>query len=104
MPPRLRSPPAWMDFFTGSSVRLRRVILRNGAARLSDRVWSFEKSAGDERMAGMGYVSRAASRAFDKLPDWLKLVLGVLVIGGLVYGVARDGWIFLLKAIFSPEI
>lgn len=46
----------------------------------------------------MGYMSRA----FDKLPDWVKLTLGVCSIAGIIYGVAKDGWVFLLKVIFSP--
>jgi hypothetical protein len=50
-------------------------------------------------MAGMGYVSRA----FDKLPNWVKLALGVCAIAGIVYGVASEGWVFQLKVIFSPE-
>jgi hypothetical protein len=50
-------------------------------------------------MAGMGYVSRA----YDKLPDWVKLTLGVCAIVAIIYGVAREGWVFLLKVIFSPE-
>jgi hypothetical protein len=54
---------------------------------------------GHESMAGMGYVSRA----YDKLPDWVKLTLGVCAIAGIAYGVYREGWVFLLKVIFSPE-
>jgi len=50
-------------------------------------------------MAGMGYLSRA----YDKLPDWVKLILGVCAIVATIYGVAREGWVFLLKVIFSPE-
>jgi hypothetical protein len=50
-------------------------------------------------MTGMGYVSRA----YDKLPDWVKLILGVCAIAGIIYGVAQEGWVFLLKVIFSPE-
>ena len=49
-------------------------------------------------MAGMGYVSRA----YDKLPDWTKTILGICAVAGLIYGVAREGPIFLLKAIFKP--
>lgn len=47
----------------------------------------------------MGYVSRAC----DKLPDWVKLTLGVCALAGIIYGVAHQGWTFLLKVIFSPE-
>ena len=46
----------------------------------------------------MGYVSRA----FDKLPDWAKIVLGVCAIGGLIYGTAKEGPIFLLKVLLKP--
>jgi hypothetical protein len=55
--------------------------------------------SGHGKMAGMGY----ASRAYHKLPDWMKLALGICAIAGIVYGVAREGWVFLLKVIFSPE-
>jgi hypothetical protein len=51
-------------------------------------------------MAGMGVISRS----IDKLPSWLKVVLMVLGLAAFVYGVATEGWIFILKAIFSPEI
>ena len=54
--------------------------------------------SGHESMTGMGYVSRI----YDKLPDWVKLILGICAIAGIVYGVAREGWVFLLKVIFSP--
>jgi hypothetical protein len=53
---------------------------------------------GHESMAGMGRVSRA----YDKLPDWVKLTLGVCAIVAIVYGTAREGWVFLLKVILSP--
>jgi hypothetical protein len=52
----------------------------------------------------MGYVSRYVSRAYEKLPDWVKLTLGVCAIAGIAYGVAREGWVFLLKVIFSPDL
>jgi hypothetical protein len=51
-----------------------------------------------ERMAGMGYVSRA----YDKLPDWAKIVLGICSIVGIMWGVAREGPIFLLKVLVKP--
>jgi hypothetical protein len=50
-------------------------------------------------MAGMGYVSKA----YDKLPNWVQIILGICSIVGIVYGVAHWGWIFLLKVILSPE-
>jgi hypothetical protein len=56
------------------------------------------RRSGHESMTGMGYVSRA----YDKLPDWVELTLGICAIAGIVYGVARYGWVFLLKVIFSP--
>ncbi len=49
-------------------------------------------------MAGMGYVSRA----IDKLPDWAKIVLGICSFAGLIYGMATEGPIFLLKALLKP--
>jgi hypothetical protein len=49
-------------------------------------------------MAGMGYVSKA----FDRLPAWARLVLMVAGLAAGIFGVARYGWTFLLKAIFSP--
>ena len=55
---------------------------------------------GCDSMAGMGVISRS----IDKLPSWLKVVLMVLGLAAFVYGVATEGWIFILKAIFSPEI
>lgn len=44
------------------------------------------------------------SRGFDKLPKWLRIVLMVLAVVGCIYGIAREGWIFVLKVIFSPEL
>ena len=61
--------------------------------------WPVPWFQGRESMAGMGYVSRA----YDKLPDWVKLTLGLCAIVAIIYGVAREGWVFLLKVIFSPE-
>lgn len=49
-------------------------------------------------MAGMGYVSRA----YDKLPDWVKIVAGICAFGGLIYGTAKEGPIFLLKVLLKP--
>lgn len=43
------------------------------------------------------------SRAIERLPVWAKGVLGVLVVIGCIYSIARDGFLmFLLKVIFSP--
>jgi hypothetical protein len=47
---------------------------------------------------GMGLVSRAS----DKLSDWAKIILGICGIAAIVYGVATEGPIFLLKALFKP--
>jgi hypothetical protein len=47
----------------------------------------------------MGYVARA----YNKLPDWVKLILGVCAIVAIIYGIAHAGWVFLLKVIFSLE-
>jgi len=48
----------------------------------------------------MGYISRA----IDRLPKWAQWI--VMVIGVLcgIYGVARYGFWFLIKAIFSPDL
>jgi hypothetical protein len=46
----------------------------------------------------MGYFSKA----FDKLPDWAKIVLGICSIVGIVWGVVREGPIFLLKVLLKP--
>jgi len=47
----------------------------------------------------MGYMSRA----FDRLPPWAKVLLALAGIGCLVYGLATEGPVYLIKAIFSPE-
>jgi hypothetical protein len=49
-------------------------------------------------MANMGLVFKA----IDKLPPWAKIVLGVCGIAALVYGLATEGPIFLLKALLKP--
>jgi hypothetical protein len=51
-------------------------------------------------MNGMGVISRA----IDKLPRWARVILIVVGLAFFVYGIAHEGWIFILKAIFSPEI
>jgi hypothetical protein len=51
----------------------------------------------------MGPISRAISRALDKLPRWANLILGVLVVVGCVYYIAHFGFFsFLLRMIFTP--
>jgi hypothetical protein len=49
-------------------------------------------------MTDMGLVSRA----YDKLPGWAKIILGICGIVAIVYGLATEGPIFLLKALFKP--
>jgi len=44
------------------------------------------------------------SRGIEKLPTWMQVVLMILAVAGIVYGVARYGWTFLLKVIFSPDL
>jgi hypothetical protein len=44
------------------------------------------------------------SRSIDKLPGWLKVVLMLTGLAAFVYGIATEGWMFILKAIFSPEL
>jgi hypothetical protein len=54
-------------------------------------------------MAIMGPISRAISRAMDKLPTWANVILAVLVGVGSVYYVVKYGFFsFLLRMIFSP--
>jgi hypothetical protein len=48
----------------------------------------------------MGYISRA----IDRLPTWAKFILGILAVVGTIYGIARDGFWFLLRVIFSPDL
>jgi hypothetical protein len=48
----------------------------------------------------MGLISRAAGR----LPSWAKFILGALGVAAIVYGIARYGWTFLLRVIFSPDL
>jgi hypothetical protein len=51
-------------------------------------------------MAHMGLISRS----IDKLPGWLKAALMLLGLAAFIYGIATEGWIFIVKAIFSPEL
>jgi hypothetical protein len=53
-----------------------------------------------ETINSMGVISRS----IDKLPRWVQIILIVLGLVVFVYGIANEGWIFILKAIFSPEI
>jgi len=46
----------------------------------------------------MGIVSRA----YDKLPVWARIILGVCSVAALVYGLVTDGPIFLLKTLLKP--
>jgi hypothetical protein len=51
----------------------------------------------------MGPISRAISRALDKLPRWANLILMTFVALGSVYYIAHFGFFsFLLHMIFSP--
>ena len=51
-------------------------------------------------MADMGVISRGV----DKLPTWAQVILMVLGIAACVYGVARYGWSFFWRMIFSPDL
>lgn len=51
-------------------------------------------------MNDMGVISRA----IDKMPAWVQLVLAALGLAAFVYGIAHEGWVFIFKAIFSPEL
>jgi hypothetical protein len=51
----------------------------------------------------MGLISKAIDKIVDPLPTWAKGILGLLLVIGLIYGVAREGFLFLLRVIFSPE-
>jgi hypothetical protein len=54
-------------------------------------------------MAGMGVMSNALDKVLDRLPTWAKVVLGLVLVAGIVYGIVSEGWVFILKVIFSPE-
>jgi hypothetical protein len=51
-------------------------------------------------MAGMGVISRAV----DKLPSWVRLILMGLGVLACIYGFAHDGWSFIWRVIFSPDL
>jgi hypothetical protein len=56
-----------------------------------------------ENMAIMGPISRAISKAIDKLPKWAKSICVVFAVFGTVYYIAHYGFLsFLLHMIFSP--
>ncbi len=40
----------------------------------------------------MGLISRAMDKLLDKLPMWAKFILGTLVVVGIVYGIAHEGF------------
>ena len=48
----------------------------------------------------MGFISRSV----DRLPRWLKVILLLLGVAAFVYGLATEGPVFIIKAIFSPEL
>jgi hypothetical protein len=45
---------------------------------------------------------RLISGAYDKLPAWAKIIVGICGVAALVFGLATEGPIFLLKALFKP--
>jgi hypothetical protein len=51
-------------------------------------------------MARMGVVSRA----IDKLPKSVQVIVILLGIAACVYGIAHYGWSFILRMIFSPDL
>jgi hypothetical protein len=52
-------------------------------------------------MADMGVVSRA----IDRLPTWVQVILVVVAIATSVYYIAHYGLLsFLMRTIFSPDI
>ena len=52
----------------------------------------------------MGIISRALDKVIDPLPRWAKVLLGLAALALFIYGLMREGPVFLLKAIFSPEL
>jgi hypothetical protein len=53
-----------------------------------------------EIMADMGLISKAV----EKLPKWAQITLTILAIVACVYGIARGGWSFVWRLIFSPDL
>lgn len=45
----------------------------------------------DNRSLARGYISKYVSKAYDKLPGWVQLVLGIGAIAGIVYYTVREG-------------
>lgn len=41
-------------------------------------------------------------KAIDTLPRWAKIVIGICGIAALLYGLATEGPIYLLKALLKP--
>jgi hypothetical protein len=52
----------------------------------------------------MGLISKAVDKIVDPLPGWAKGILGLLVVIGVIYGIYREGFWFLLRVIFSPDL
>jgi len=48
----------------------------------------------------MGLISKAV----EKLPKWAQITLTILAIVACVYGIARGGWSFVWRLIFSPDL
>ena len=44
------------------------------------------------------------SKAIDRLPTWAQVILMVLGLAACVYGIAHEGWLFIVKLIFSPDL
>jgi hypothetical protein len=95
------------------------------AACLSDHAWALEeivtmadnylpkpgkrvpyktRSLLQNQVAKMGLISRAIDKVVDPLPTWAKGILGLLVVIGFIYGIIHDGFRFLLRVIFSPDL
>ncbi len=54
-----------------------------------------------ESLSGMGVVSRAV----NKLPTWVRMLLLVLAVPVMFYEIVRYGfWTALLRLIFSPAL
>lgn len=59
-----------------------------------------DQLTGDGIITSMGLITES----IDRLPKWARIALMLVGLGAIVYGIATEGWTFLLKAIFSPEI
>jgi len=51
-------------------------------------------------MAAMGMISKA----IDRLPSWVQMILLIVSLIVFTWGVAHYGWTFILKVIFSPDL